>query len=153
MPSLPSRDFSPNSPAKIVIFQTNAQFFDIFFRFSFHLDFVEKRNGIRCPLLSSLGCKTLYPTFLQYCEPPLLAGHPRKGNGPIIEVAPHLAHCHTLSSSPFLTFIPVWLLKSLMCMVLSLNPCRAQLLIVDNRLEIAAKKHRFRLPAKECSKL
>jgi len=30
MPSLPSRDCSPNSPAKIVIFQTNAQFVGIF---------------------------------------------------------------------------------------------------------------------------
>ena len=30
MPSLPSRDFSLNSLAKIVIFQTNAQFVDIF---------------------------------------------------------------------------------------------------------------------------
>jgi len=30
MPSLPSRDFSLNSLAKIVIFQTNAQVIDIF---------------------------------------------------------------------------------------------------------------------------
>ena len=38
MPSLPSRDCSPNSPAKIVIFQTNAQFVDFFLRY-IHLSF------------------------------------------------------------------------------------------------------------------
>ena len=38
MPSLPSRDCSPNSLANIVIFQTNAQFVDIFSSVaSFHL--------------------------------------------------------------------------------------------------------------------
>ena len=56
-----------------------------------------------------------------------MAGHPLNGNGPIIELAPHLEHCHTLSRSPFFTFIELWLLKSLICITLSLNTCRAQL--------------------------
>ena len=69
----------------------------------------------------------------------MLAGHPLNGNGPIREVAPHLAHCHTLSRSPFFTFIDDWLLKSLICIVLSLNTCRAQLLVF-----FARKSHQDR---------